>query len=117
MSLIKWHRILDKMSAGRNGSVLVLGESLSGKTFFLNHILNHHLKGLTTYRLKPTTKSSKSLNSLQKIIQNATGKSQSVPAIMRDLKGRSVFIIDDLETWYLNTEKGVKLLNSLEPIN
>ncbi len=107
---------LEKMSAGKNGSVLILGESLSGKTFFINHAINQHLKGYPIYRLKPMTKSSKESNSLLKIMQNTIGKSPSIPAIMRDLKGRSVFIIDDIETWFLNTEKGVKLLNSLNQL-
>ncbi|MFK8038086.1 MAG: hypothetical protein AB8B74_07340 [Crocinitomicaceae bacterium] len=107
---------IDRLHSGKSGCALVLGESLSGKTFFINHVLQVHLKGFDIYRLKSGSKLSKETNSIQKILQKATGKQQSIPAIMRDLKGRAVFIIDDIETWFLNTTSGSKLINDLNQL-
>jgi len=107
---------IDRLHSGQGGCILVLGESLSGKTFFLNHTNQYHLKGLDIYRLKPASKQLKETASLQKILQNAIGKQQSIPALMRDVKGRAVFMIDDIETWYLNTTNGAKLMNDLNQL-
>lgn len=104
---------LEKMSTGKNGCIMVLGESLSGKTFFLNHIVQDQLKDLPIYRLKPAIRRTNNTGSLQKSLQIATGKQQSTSAIMRQINKRTVFIIDDIETWYLNTTNGEKTINNL----
>ena len=107
---------IEKISAGKNGSTLVLGESLAGKTFFINHILQQYLKDHKVYRLKPLNKSSKEIGSILKIFQNALGVQQSIPVMMRDLKGRAVFVIDNIETWFLNSDYGAKLINDLSQL-
>ncbi|MFK8044497.1 MAG: hypothetical protein AB8B72_03310 [Crocinitomicaceae bacterium] len=107
---------INRLHSGQGGCILVLGESLSGKTFFLNHINQLYLKGQNIYRLKPGSKQLKEAASLQKILQNSIGKQQSIPALMRDIKGRAIFVIDDIETWYLNTTTGSKLINDLNQL-
>lgn len=104
---------LEKLSTGKNGCIMILGESLSGKTFFLNHLAQNHLKNTSIYKLKLSAKKTNAIGALQKSLQTATGIQEPTPTIMRQLNKRAVFIIDDIETWYLNVSDGEKTINSL----
>ncbi|MFD1553946.1 hypothetical protein DNU06_13925 [Putridiphycobacter roseus] len=104
---------LQKIDEGVSGGILILGESLSGKSYVANHIIHQVLKDADAYRLRPLGQKRKENASILRIIQTATGIQDSMSGIMHQLKPKSIFFIEDIETWFLNTENGSKLLNEL----
>ena len=104
---------IQKIEEGVSGGILILGESLAGKSYVANHIIHQVLKKSETFRLRSLGQKRKENSSMLRIIQNATGMQDSIPNIMRQIKPKSVMLIEDIETWFLNTGNGTKLLNEL----
>lgn len=110
--LIEATNAINSINNGISGAILVLGESLSGKSFFINQLINQKLKTNKVLRLKLQNNKKTSPNYLNKLLQNATGIKSSTNSIMNQLSKR-VIIIEDIEKWWLNANKGSDLINDL----
>ena len=109
------NRAIGLINSGISGGMLILGESLSGKSFLASHVA-HHLLDHGIYRIKLQRQQKNGFNDLTKAFQNATGLQGSVKEILNNIEPKSTFIIEDIEKWWLNTDRGNRLLNELSRI-
>ncbi len=109
-------KAISRIKSGISGGILVLGESLSGKSFLASHIAHHLLSDRTIYRIKLQRNKKKGSQFLTKAFQNATGIQKGIPTIMTKVPSHSIFIIEDLEKWWLNAQNGDQLINEISRI-
>jgi len=110
------NRSIKRIESGISGGILILGESLSGKSFLASHTAHHLLNETTIYRIKLQRNKKKGSTQLLKAFQNATGIQESIPSIMAKIEPKSTFIIEDIEKWWLNTTEGDRLINEISKL-
>ncbi len=110
--LIKLKTAAERIDSGINAGVLILGETLSGKTFLANHFVNHQLKG-KVYRIKTPLNKSVDKTILTNAIQTATGQKDNITKILNKIDGKSVFLFENIEQWWLKTKDGALLLDEI----
>ncbi len=118
ISIIK--KAITRINKGVNGAVLITGESMIGKSFLANHTVNHLIEG-KVYRINLPKKISSDQTILGKIdmqtaFQNATGLNANINKIFNEIEPKSVFLIEDIEQWWLRTENGHIALDELNRI-
>ena len=101
-----------RINRGVSGGLMVLGSSLSGKTYFLETIAGHQLKG-EKYYISPFGKQNYTAKDIDHAIQNAFGKKGSASAILSQLDAQSILIFDDLEQWWTKSPKGAQSIDYL----
>ena len=109
-------KAIARIREGIPGGILILGESLSGKSFLASHVAHHLLDHAVIYRIKLLRQKSSTSNDLTKSFQNATGLQGSISTILGKINPKSTFIIEDIEKWWLNTDRGHHLINELSRI-
>jgi len=102
----------DRIDSGINAGILILGETLSGKTFLANHFVNHQLKG-KVYRIKTPLNKSIDKSILATAFQSATGLKDNINKILNKTEGKSIFLFENIEQWWLKTKDGNVLLDEL----
>jgi hypothetical protein len=110
--LVKLDTAKERVNSGINAGILILGETLSGKTFLANHFVNHHLKG-KVYRIKTPLNKSIDKTILTNAFQTATGQKDNINKILNKIDGKSVFLFEDIEQWWLKTKDGALILDEI----
>ncbi len=100
---------------GIAGGIMVTGEALSGKSFFCEHIA-YHLIGGEVFHITPPDGGSIMSAELQKAFQAATAKKGSLRNILQKLPSESIFVLNDIEMWWLKTEGGDQLIEELAKV-
>jgi len=104
--IIRWLR------GGSTGAIMVCGESLSGKSY-LSELIAHQLIGKQEYHINAPFHNKRTKADLTKAFQLATGRKGSLYSILNSLPAESVFILNDIEFWWLkssNTNEALMLL-------
>ena len=101
-----------RIDSGINAGILILGESLAGKTFLANHFINHQLKG-KVYRIKTPLNKSVDKTILTTAIQTASGQKDTINKILNKIDNKSVFLFENIEQWWLKTKDGAVLLDEI----
>ncbi len=96
---------IDRLNDGIGGAILVLGEAMSGKSFFIESISATHLKRSKTYISTPEQQSFDK-EDVNTAIQNGFGMNGNAEFILSQLKTRTTIIFDDLEKWWIKAENG-----------
>lgn len=100
-------------SNGYKGGILITGERLSGKSFFLHQLLNKvDIQG-DIYQIPAPFSGSISPADLHSSFQTATEKSGTFSDILNSLPTESVLVIDDLELWWEKSPNGMRVVNQL----
>jgi amino acid transporter len=110
--LVKLETAKERINSGINAGILILGETLSGKTFLANHFVNHHLKG-KVYRIKTPLNKSIDKTILTNAFQTATGQKDNINKILNKVEGKSVFLFENIEQWWLKTKDGALILDEI----
>lgn len=110
--LKKLNTAVKRIDTGINAGILILGETLSGKTFLANHFVNHQLKG-KVYRIKTPLNKSVDKSILTTAFQSATGSKDNINKILNKTEAKSVFLFEDIEQWWLKTKDGASLLDEI----
>ena len=106
------HNALKRIDSGINGAILVLGDSLSGKSFFTESLVKS-LKKVEKHQINPPSKQKFDTNDLHQAFQKTFNKSGTTDTIIRQLEAKSVFIFNDLEKWWFKGETGSAVINYL----
>jgi hypothetical protein len=110
--LLTAHNAINRIDSGISGAIIVLGESLTGKTFFTES-LSKSLNEVEEYQINPPKKQNYDINDLHQAFQKTFNKSGTTDAIIGQLKTKSVFIFNDLERWWIKGENGSIVINYL----
>jgi len=97
---------------GLEGAMMITGLPLSGKSFFVEYISRHELRG-QAYRIIPPPGGSLAPRALQRAFEQATGQKGSIEAILQQLPAKSVIILEDIELWWMMHPEGRRPLQVL----
>ncbi|MDA3905984.1 MAG: AAA family ATPase [Bacteroidales bacterium] len=96
---------------GYKGGILVTGERSTGKTFFLNQLINKlDIQG-EIYHISAPFTGSTAPSDLLSSFRTATEKSGTFANILNSLPNESVLIIDDLELWWEKSTNGMRVID------
>lgn len=94
-----------RIDSGVSGAMMILGTSLSGKTYFVETISNSLLIG-EKYYFVPVGKQKYNAKDIDAAFQNVFGKSGNANSILSQLEDQSILIFDDLESWWTKSADG-----------
>lgn len=103
---------ITRIDSGINAGIVILGESLSGKTFLANHVANHLIEG-KVYRIKTKLNQSTDKSELKRAFESATGIHENINKILNKVNAKSVFLFEDIEQWCLKTKDGAIILDEI----
>ncbi|TVR39136.1 MAG: hypothetical protein EA392_07275 [Cryomorphaceae bacterium] len=107
---------VQRMKGGSGGALIVTGDSLSGKTFLIEHIAGNLIKG-KIIRIEPPQGGSHSASDLFAQIGKALGNPKgTLRSILTSVQEGTVFIFNDIEQWWLRAEGGGEALLALEKL-
>lgn len=106
---------IKRIDEGSPGAIMILGTSASGKTYFTNYVAGQLLSG-KVYQLTPVMNKTWGPQDLTKSFQRATGIQESVLKILGKVPKNSVFVLQDLEQWWLKKEGGDVVMEDLAKI-
>lgn len=98
---------------GYKGGILVTGERNSGKSFFINQLLNRVTMNGDVYHISAPYTGSTSPADLLSALQSATEKTGTYAAILNKLPNESILVFDDLELWWEKSPKGMRVIDQL----
>jgi hypothetical protein len=97
---------------GLEGAIMITGAPLSGKSYFAEYLLRHELTG-PGYRVIPPAGGSAAPRALQMAFEQATGQRGSIDSLLEELPKDSIFLLEDIELWWMNKEEGARPLSAL----
>lgn len=98
---------------GSKGGILITGERNSGKSFFLNQLIDKlNIQGEIHQIPAPYTGSISPADLLSSF-QTATEKSGTFSDILNSLPDESILVIDDLELWWEKSPNGMRVIIQL----
>jgi len=108
----KAKKALNRIENGVNGAIMIIGKSQSGKSFFTDALVKL-AENTDRFIINPPSNQSFTIKDLHLGFQHALSKKGTSTAILQKLKKRSVFVFNDLERWWLKSEKGNTTINYL----
>lgn len=106
----------DRYLKGYHGGVLVLGERNSGKTVFCRYAIQKVFKNKTIYTVFPPLQGTCTVAGFTKALKVATQETGTVHQILNKVPDGSVLVINDIELFWENTEKGHEIINLLRQL-
>ena len=107
---------VQRMKSGSGGALIVTGDSLSGKTFLIEHIAGNLIKGKIV-RIEPPQGGSHHASDMFAQIGKALGNPRgTLRTILTSVQEGTVFIFNDIEQWWLRGEGGGEALQALEKL-
>ena len=106
------YNAVGRIDSGVSGALMIIGESLSGKTFFIENISNSLITGEKVF-VNPPVKQSFDASDIRRALQNSFGKKGSAESILNHINPKTILIFDDLENWWVKAPKGNKAINYL----
>ena len=97
---------------GVNGAILITGPSISGKSFLTEHVIQHYLSGNSFY-ITPNPGGSNEAKDLNQAFSRVTGIISGTDDILQKSEAGSVFVFNDLESWWLNRYNGDSAINEI----
>lgn len=94
-----------RIDSGIDGAVVVLGESFSGKSYFLETVSKNLLKGEIVYINKPTVQKFDG-SDIDRAFQQAFNMKGSAEAILNKLDKKRVLVFENLEKWWVKAPNG-----------
>ncbi len=114
-NLLSARNAISKINSGVSGGIIVLGESLSGKTFFTETVAKTFLNG-DIIQIKPPQKQSFHENDLHFAFQKSFSRSGTAQTILEQINPGTVLVFDDIERWWMRTPDGNRVINYLAKI-
>jgi len=101
-----------KIDNGVSGAIMILGESSSGKSYFVDSITETLIAG-SKVMLTPPKKQNFDVNDVHLAFQNVSKISGTADSILNQTSEKKIFIIEDLEQWWVKSENGHRAINYL----
>ena len=86
---------INRIKNGVKGGILVLGESLSGRTFFSEIVAKEQGQGARTYKIDPPITGSNRAKDLLRLLGKQIGVSNSNEEVINEAPEGSIFIFND----------------------
>lgn len=106
---------LDRLEAQSGGAIVVLGDPLSGRSFFCD-MLCLTLEGKSVYRIEAPLSGSSSPTQLFKAIGHQLQLKDAGAKVLDKAPVGSVFLFNDLELWWERHAKGCEALLALKKL-
>ncbi len=104
---------IKRYKSGHKGGILVLGERNSGKTSFCKHLATAHFPEKKVFQVFPPKGGAIVISAFEEALRRATGLTGNLHNIIQNLPKDSVLILNDLELWWLRSDKGHSVLQQL----
>ena len=101
-----------RIDSGVSGAIMILGESSVGKTFFVESIVDTMISAKKVYLTPPKNQCYESKD-IHLAFQQAYDKKGTAESIINQTNQKTVYIIEDLEQWWIKTEGGHKAIDYL----
>ncbi len=112
----KMEKAIHHLKNGEEGAIMITGEPLSGKSYFLEYTARQ-LFSVPSYRILPPPGGSMAPRALQSVFEQAIGKRGSIDQLLEQLPEKSLFLLEDIELWWLKQEEGGRPINALIDIS
>ncbi|MCF8332056.1 MAG: ATP-binding protein, partial [Bacteroidales bacterium] len=109
--LEKAKKALTRYQFGYKGSILILGERYSGKTFLAQHIINKLMYKSNFILIYPPHAGSVNRNDFKQTLISATDKSGEYDDIFSDLPANSIILFEDIDLWWERTVDGMEIIS------
>ena len=106
------HQAINRINSGISGAILILGESLSGKTYFSER-LSKSIKKLESYIINPPNRQKYDINDLHLAFQKTFNKSGTTDAILGQMNPKTIFVFNNIEKWWIKGKNGSVVINYL----
>ena len=90
---------LQDLSKGPGGGILVTGEALSGKSYFLEYA-TRQIFGGSYLKVMPPMGGATSPRALQKAFEQAIRKRGALHTLLEEMSAGTVFLLEDIELWW-----------------
>jgi amino acid transporter len=97
---------------GLRGGVMITGDPLSGKSYFMEYAARQLTKG-DILRVVPPPGGASVPRALQKAFEQASGKRGAINSILEELPEGSAILLEDVELWWLRQEEGRRAIGLL----
>ncbi len=106
---------INLINKGVSGAIIVLGESLSGKSFYTETIAKTFLKGQIV-QINPPPKQNFDVNDIHFAFQKFFDRKGTAESILEQIPKKTVLIFNDLEKWWIKSQHGNIVINYLSKI-
>jgi len=97
---------------GIRGGIMITGDALSGKSYFVEYAARQLTKG-GILRVLPPQGGASAPRALQKAFEQASGKRGNIGELLELLPAGSAVILEDVELWWLRQEEGSRAIELL----
>ncbi len=108
-------RAIDRIDKGVSGAIMIIGESMSGKSFLTESISNLLLQGEKVF-IDPPEKQNFDVNDVHLAFQKIFNKSGTTESILNQIDEDTILIFNDLEKWWVKADNGSAAINYLSKI-
>ena len=110
--LVQARLAVARMKEGTGGGLLIMGEALSGKSFFSEYVAELLFSG-AIYRISPPVEGSIRKEDFRQAFRRQINRRGSIRQLIQSTRPGSVFLLDDLELWWERSEEGELVLDHL----
>ncbi len=111
----KIRKALDRIERGTSGAIIVLGESLSGKTNYTETLARTMIKG-DRYVISPPSRQSFTNSDMHAAFQRAFNTEGTARSILQQAGKNSILVFNDIERWWIKSKGGDTVINYLADI-
>lgn len=98
----------------KQGAILVTGGMGIGKTFFSYHVAKMYLPNQQIYSIKSVTGGSASISKFEaSFLRSVEMQGSTLTKAIRELPKKSVIILDNIEQWWIRTENGNIVIDTI----
>jgi len=108
-------KAINRIESGVTGALMIVGRSLSGKTF-LSDALARTPENSIKHDINPPSNQQYTAKDLHFVFQKIFNKKGTALSIIKGLKKKRVFVFNDLERWWTRSQDGGKLLDYLSEL-
>lgn len=106
---------VDRLNSGTGGAIMVLGDPLSGRSFFCD-MLCLELEPRNVYRIEAPLNGTTNPNKLYQALGKQLNSSSISSKILDDAPDGSIFLFNDLELWWERHNMGWNSLEALKKL-
>jgi amino acid transporter len=104
-----------RVDSGDSGAIIIIGKSLSGKTF-LSDAIAKTPNDIIKHDINPPNNQNFTATDLDHSFQKVFQKKGTALSIIKNLKKRRVFVFNDIERWWTRNENGGKCIDYLSDL-
>ncbi len=108
-------RAIDRIDEGVNGGIMIIGETMSGKSYLTETISNLILQGEKVY-IDPPEKQNYDVNDVHLAFQKIFNKSGTTESILNQIDDGTILVFNDLEKWWVKADNGSAAINYISKI-